>query len=385
MAHRLLPLLIVTVTGVAARAAGMEQIVFQRDDRQQSVRGQRLTTSLDGGLLLMTRSGVLWTLKPDEIVSKSLDDEPFKPLSPVEMERALAAELPAGFQIHRTAHYVVAFNTSRAYARWCGGLFERLYGALQNFWTRRGLKLHDPPFPLPAVLFSSASSYRRYALPELGDATRSIVGYYSLRSNRMNSYDLTGVQALRRAGGRRGSITEINRMLLHPDAEPLVATVIHEATHQITFNCGLLKRYTDVPLWVSEGMAVYFETPDLRSAKGWRGIGQVNRARLETFRGYLPRRPRDSLVQLITDDQRFRNVKTAPAAYAEAWALNDFLIRRHIDRYAKYLSKLAAKPLLVWDEPAVRIAEFKQCFGADIEGFDAEFLRHIERLRLKRR
>jgi hypothetical protein len=385
MVYRVLSCLLLLALQAGDPASALDQVDFRRNDRKESVRGQMVVTAQDGGVLLMTRAGVLWTIEPDEILAKSHDDRAFVPLSVAEMETALAAELPAGFQVHRTAHYVVGFNTSRAYARWCGGLFERLYGALTNFWKRKGLKLHDPPFPLVAVLFSSASSYRHYAEPELGSAAGSIVGYYSLRSNRMNSYDLTGVQALSRAGSRRGSVAEINRMLRQPAAEPLVATVIHEATHQITFNCGLLKRYTDVPLWVSEGMAVYFETPDLSSAKGWRGIGQVNRSRLEAFRDYLPRRDRQSLAELIGDDRRFRNTKTAPAAYAEAWALNDFLIHRRADQYAEYLTMLAAKPQLLWDDPATRGAEFKASFGSDLQQFDAQFLRHVEKLLRKNR
>ena len=50
----------------------------------------------------------------------------------------------------------------------------------------------------------------------------------------------------------------------------VTVTVIHEATHQIAFNCGLHTRYADNPLWLTEGMALYFETPDLRSRSGWR-------------------------------------------------------------------------------------------------------------------
>ena len=47
----------------------------------------------------------------------------------------------------------------------------------------------------------------------------------------------------------RGSMREINQMLSQPAAVPLVATVVHEATHQIAFNCGLqaaLRRYPAV-------------------------------------------------------------------------------------------------------------------------------------------
>ena len=38
-------------------------------------------------------------------------------------------------------------------------------------------------------------------------------------------------------------------------------------------NTGLQTRYADNPFWVSEGLAVFFETPDLRSKNGWNAIG----------------------------------------------------------------------------------------------------------------
>ena len=294
MAYRVLLCLLLALL-VGDPASALDQVELRRNGSKQSVRGQLIVTAQDGGVLLMTRAGVLWTIEPDEILAQSHEDRAFVPLSAAEMEIALAAELPAGFQIHRTAHYVVGFNTSRAYARWCGGLFERLYGALTNFWRRKGMKLHDPPFPLVAVLFSSASSYRHYAQPELGSAAGSIVGYYSLRSNRMSSYDLTGVQALSRAGSRRGSVAEINRMLLQPAAEPLVATVIHEATHQITFNCGLLtaQRHFD------QRTVVRFATA------GWRSRKRSDSIQSDAVAPYRP--AHCSLLSLTPDWRRPRS------------------------------------------------------------------------------
>ena len=57
--------------------------------------------------------------------------------------------------------------------------------------------------------------------------------------------------------------------MAQPEALRTVSTIVHEATHQIAFNCGLHTRLSDCPRWFSEGIAMYFETPDLRSAKGW--------------------------------------------------------------------------------------------------------------------
>src|SRR6185369_8840897 len=147
------------------------------------------------------------------------------------------------------------------------------------------------------------------------NGTGNIIGFYSLRSNRVNMFDLTGVEALRGSGGR-GSMREINQLLSQPAAVPLVATVVHEATHQIAFNCGLQQRFADIPLWLCEGMAVYFEAPDLASRSGWQGIGRVNYPRLEKFRANLGNWHDGSLAEMLRDSKRFRDPHTALDAYA---------------------------------------------------------------------
>jgi hypothetical protein len=134
-------------------------------------------------------------------------------------------------------------------------------------------------------------------------------------------YDLTSIDRLRRPGDKRLTTAQINAMLSRPDGERTVATVVHEATHQMAFNCGLHTRYADIPVWVSEGIAMYFETPDLKSTSGWTTIGAVNRTRLAGFKSYLADRPADSLKSLVVSDARFRDARQATNAYGEAWGL----------------------------------------------------------------
>ena len=183
------------------------------------------------------------------------------------------------------------------------------------------------------------------------------------------------------ASDRRGTTTEINKVLARPEAEQVVATLIHEATHQIAFNSGLQTRFADIPLWVSEGIAVYFETPDLQSAKGWRTIGAVNNSRLDRFRDYLGTRPAASLKSLLSDDKRFRDTRTGLDAYAEAWALNYYLIQKHPRQYVAYLQMLADKKQLLWDDPEARLKEFQAAFGENLGQLDADFVRQMQKMR----
>jgi hypothetical protein len=159
-----------------------------------------------------------------------------------------------------------------------------------------------------------------------------------------------------------------------------VSTIVHEATHQIAFNCGLHTRLSDCPRWFSEGIAMYFETPDLRSTKGWRGIGAVNWPRLELFQQSLSTRPAGSLETLIRDDKRFVDPKQALAAYAEAWALTYFLIHKHPKEYVSYLRLLSAKKPLLQDSPQQRLDEFRGIFGS-LTKLNTELVRDMSRAR----
>ena len=43
----------------------------------------------------------------------------------------------------------------------------------------------------------------------------------------------------------------------------MVATIIHEATHQLAANTGLMPRKVRRPTWAAEGLATYFESAEI--------------------------------------------------------------------------------------------------------------------------
>jgi hypothetical protein len=360
-------------------ADGMEHVAVRRGGQTHHVTGRLITDAQDGGLLVLARDGVLWAIQPDEIEAHRHDDEPFQALDRKDLSTQMLAELPAGFEVYTTANYTIFHNTSKVYAQWCGALFERLHRGFTNFWQRRRMPVREPVVPLVALVFKDQPSYIQYAQRELGESAPSVVGYYSLATNRVTMYNLTGIDA-RRPTRRWTSAAQINQVLSSPAAAHTVSTIVHEATHQLAFNCGLHERWGDVPMWVSEGIAVYFETPDLKSSKGWRSIGTVNRGRLMQFREYLRRRPPDSLETLVADDARFRTADSAIDAYAETWALNYYLLKSRTADYVKYLQKIAAKPPLAKDSPEQRLQEFRRAFETDLHGLDADFTSQMLRL-----
>ena len=131
---------------------------------------------------------------------------------------------------------------------------------------------------------------------------------------------------------------------------------------------------------MSEGLAEFFETPDLSNTRGWAGIGQVNYSRWDRYQANEAAGTLLPFEKIVGGDAAFRNPQTAVDAYAQAWALTYFLIRWRPDDYAGYLKALAAKPQLAQDPPEKRLAEFKKHFG-ELDKLWGEFERQMARIR----
>jgi len=352
--------------------------VSWRDEKERAheAAGRVLLEAADGGLVFAGTDGRLWRIGQPELTSRKDAGEPFRALSPAALGKQLQKELGAGFDLVVTKHYVIVTSANRQYAQWCGTLFERLYTSFHNYWRQRGLRLSEPEFPLVAIVLSNEKEFAAFATKDVSEDMADAKGYFAIESNRMVLYDLTAGKDGRPAD----TPGEINRRL---EAVPRnIATVIHEATHQIAFNSGMHTRLADNPLWVVEGMATYFETPDLSSKSGWKTVGALNDERLGQFVDFVSkRRAPNSLETLVSSDARFANAETLADAYAEAWALTHLLVRTKKEAYVKYLTALAAKPRLVYDKPETRLAEFRAAFGEDLTRLDAELLKHVKRLK----
>jgi len=361
-------------------AHSVEHVQVDQEGLQQNLSGKVVIEDSVGSMLLETDEGAMWPIMANTIRSRKSDSEPLVPLDKKQLGERLLQEMGPDFQVHESKHYVVVFNTTRTYAKWCSSLLERLQRGFLAFWKKKGCDVHEPESPLAVLIFSDKRSYINHARPELGASAGNAIGYYSFQTNRIVMYDLTGMQALRRQKTRRGKMSDITALLSQREAEPLVATIVHEATHQIAFNCGLQTRFADNPVWLGEGLAVYFETPDLSSNRSWSGMGKVNYSRWDLFRKNVNRGRAGSLKSLIADDSRIRSPRTAVDAYAEAWAWNYFLITWHPDEYVAYLKMLAAKPLLVQDDMGTRLSNFRKHFGDDFGALEEEFYRRMSRI-----
>ena len=138
-------------------------------------------------------------------------------------------------------------------------------------------------------------------------------------------------------------------------------------------------RFADTPLWLNEGLAMYFETPDLKQAAGWKGIGKLNPLRYRRFISSIAGRGSNALADLVSSSERFQSADTLLDAYAESWALNYFLINEHPEQYVAYMKHLSQKEALIEDTPEKRLSEFKKFFGEELDLLDREFVHFMRR------
>lgn len=356
-----------------ATSWSLENVSIRREGKVLKLEGKVLQDDQAGGLFLLSRDGVIWTITAAEVVERKTDERPFAPMSRDELAANVLSQLPERSKVHHTKHYLICYNTSEAYAQWCGTLYERFYNAFHEFWSDLGWKLHEPNMPLVALVFDDQESYAEYARPEIGSGVNSIVAYYNFGTNRVAMFDLT-----RKKGAAK--LEDVHKFFSVPKASFNVATIVHEAAHQLTFNCGLHQRFADLPLWVLEGLVLYFETPDLsKKDEKWKTIGALNRPRLEAYRKCLKARPKkDGIERLLTNDMRFKVAATFSESYGESWAFNYFLFKNKSKQYVEYLRMLSEKEPGIEDAPQERIDAFKKIFG-DLQTLDEEFLNFMKR------
>ncbi len=328
-----------------------------------------------GGCLLVEPDGRLHVLVASETQKIEPTSQTFVPFGHEQMSAALRKQLPPDFKILVSKNYVIAYNTTEAYAKWNASIYERLFRGFYNYWKSRGLELKEPEFPLVAIVFEKRADYLRYAEKEDVNA-ESTIGYYNQLSNRIAGYDLTGIEGMIPAGKKVNTSELINAILNRPSAERTVATVVHEAVHQLAYNSGLQTRMADNPVAISEGLAMFFESPDLNSPSGWGGIGKVNQYNFNVFRNTYNAHKTLPLVKLIQDDTSFKDPNVVGAAYGQSWAFCHFLMKTKSKELTNYLTELATRPPLETTDPKRRLADFQKHFGNDIEKLERDFLKY---------
>jgi len=352
---------IVCLLGAAASApaGSLNEPMVQLTLRGQHVEGSALAWNNDE-VLLLGRDGRLWRFDPQDASQFHKSADRFSSLPISELRAGLLQELGKGFDISGTGHYLVAHPQGQR-DLWAQR-FEDLYRAALVYFSVRGFRPEEPPFPLIGIVCHSREEFQRYAASQGVAAPRGVLGFYSRESNRIILYDVGAGRSDEKEWQQNASV------------------LIHEATHQTAFNIGVHSRFVPPPLWVAEGVATLFEAPGVYdSGKYRRQRDRLNVGRLEQFRqGVLPKHRPEVLTGIIASDQLFRAAPSA--AYAEAWALTFYLVETQPQKYFDYLGRTARRAPLSTSSAAERTADFTAVFGSEWPMFEAHFLRFIRGL-----
>ena len=217
------------------------------------------------------------------------------------LEKALEDAKLGPIRRAESGHFLARGDAPESFQREALRQCEALGQAFLAHFRERGFTADFPAGRLTLVILKDQDSYAAL----LGAAPgKDVGGHYDLETNRLVVFDFRP-----QAGVERKQAEKIN-----------LFTLVHETSHQLSFNTGLLDRGTPVPLCISEGLATYVEL--------WRlgvknAIGGLNRPRLLALRDAQDWIP---IADLLADDKGFEPA-TEQLAYAESWLLVHHLMR----------------------------------------------------------
>ena len=330
----------------------------------------------DGTLLVKRANGKVDLVMPGDLVARTQLASTFRLLDGDELATDLIHQTGIGFQITQTDHYVICSNSSEEYAKFCGRLLELVFDRFEALF-RDHPSYRACEAKLPVIVFSRGEQFQEFAQRQHPDVDfTDVPGYYSVRDNQIMLQDLSG-------DPRIASQSAIRQVLVkHPRQ---MATVVHEAVHQLAFNLGLQERMADNPLWLSEGLALYFETGSRRSTLLWSRPGVVSPVHQPAFvqlasddRLPIPVR------ELIQSDAFFQDPASMRTSYAESWALTTFLISKERTGFDRLVQQVSEREALVKVSAETKLREFETAIGKSADEIESEMIRYIRRLRVPR-
>jgi Protein of unknown function (DUF1570) len=264
------------------------------------------------------------------------------------------------FSDSRTDHFLGLGDAPDVFRKSALAICESLSAAFLPHFRQKGFELAMPAQRLTVITLKDKDSYRDL----LGEDPGMMVGgHYDLDTNRLVMFDF------------RPNIGQIGPQA-NPERVNLLA-LVHETTHLLCFNTGLLSRQTDVPDWVSEGLATYVEL--WQKKKPATPIGAVNRPWLSFL---LEARSTDKswirLPDLVADDKTFWDEKTQQLSYAESWLLVHQLMITPA-QLPKFRSYLAGLPPQGQGTAADRVALAEKHLGSLMK-LERELDRYLNRL-----
>jgi hypothetical protein len=298
-------------------------------------------------------------------------DEPFCPDTADAVSQELLAGPFAGFKVLKSAHYLVLYRSTPTFAEASRKLLEDLYQTLTEAFRKRDIPVHEPEFPLVAIIFRNEAEFRAHRKVD-----PDVQAYYETFTNRIYLYQTSD---------RDQQAPEV-AALRKPQ------TVAHEGTHQILQNVGVQPRLSAWPIWLSEGLAEYCASPaSTKKGVDWRRLGDVNSLHMATIRDLedplslqvqgtnrvrIGRDPRKPLIEYLVT-----RTDLTPTDYALAWALTHYLAQKRGDDFVAYLKTMSQMPPLKEVTPEEHLASFRAAFGGNLAKMDKAVAGYLSKLK----
>src|SRR5262249_31489909 len=138
----------------------------------------------------------------------------------------------------KSAHYQAIGDASEPFIRLTLSDCEQMAADYLQHFPSRGFDVKLPGRRPTGIVFRHERPFLRLA----ENTPPGTMGFFSLSANWLALFDFRNVP-----------------MNPHGPGQTNMETLTHEATHQLTFNTGLLARKSDVPLSIMEGLAMYCE------------------------------------------------------------------------------------------------------------------------------
>jgi hypothetical protein len=279
-----------------------------------------------------------------------------------------------------TKHFVALSNTGDEFTTKRLHNCELIYEQFFDHFRKKGFRVYEPSGKMMAAIFDTHTGFEAY----MGDPMPlGVTGVYHPKSNRLVVYDYGSNDAFKAAKSvatgagkqirsdldRIRYVETVNRMAHEWRTDTNISTIMHEVAHQLSFNCGLLNRDRDTPIWLAEGLATYCEATENGS---WKGIGEPNAERLYVLAMTYsnPKMKRLPMTELVAGDGWRDNLngQGALVGYSQSWALFKMLMEERPAQMKAYLE-------LIYDRrtSGSRLSDFAKCFGTDLTRLE---LRH---------
>ena len=182
----------------------------------------------------------------------------------IELKRATSrvrAVTRHSLQVAKSSEYQVVGDAQATFIQ----TSLRDYGAIANdflaHYQAKGFQVKAPERRMTLVAFFDERPFREFARKFARGVPSNVSGFYSRPENWLVLFDFRNVPASALGGAQKN-----------------VRILAHEATHQLTFNTGLLNRQGDAPAAIIEGLACYGE---VRRLRGPNELGILNSERLD--------------------------------------------------------------------------------------------------------